>query len=210
MIDTLEVRWFQAGSPPKEATAWMRDLGAEAESTRTDAYLWSDDPGVNVKLREGQIQTKRRVGAPSRIEFGSSVSGMQERWVKWCFPTLEQHQDLLDDEPTGSWVPVHKERVRRTIEPAEQRRRLDQLIETDPAVVKIELTNVRSRSHRAWTVCVEAEGEPEALPGTLEQMGHHLFARRAPLTLSVDHSFGYVHWLQDVLASDPDAGSTRR
>jgi hypothetical protein len=205
MDDTLEVRWFVDGAPPASVENWIDALGADAESTRTDLYLVSDDPGMNVKLREGKVQTKHRLGDRSPITFADGVRGIQERWVKWSFPTVEQHHDLFEDDPTGLWVPVHKERVRLEIEPDEQAERLDHMIEPDPAEAKIELTEVRAEGQQAWTICVEAEGRPEALPGTLQQMGNHLLAQGSPPALSEAPSFGYARWIQTLGVSATDA-----
>jgi len=202
MDDTLEARWFVDGSPPRNVVDWIQSLGAEAESARTDLYLVSDDPAMNVKLREGKVQTKHRIGDRMPISFTDEVDGIQERWVKWSFPTVEQHHDLFEDDPTGLWVPVHKERLRLELSPEEQSTRLPRLIEPDPADAKIELTEVRSQDQRAWTICVEAEGRPDALPGTLQQAGNHLFGQGHPPSLSAARSFGYAHWLQTLAASE--------
>jgi hypothetical protein len=196
MDDTLEVRWFVDGAPPTEVADWMQSIGAEAESARTDLYLVSDDPAMNVKLREGKVQTKHRIGDRTPITFANGVEGVQERWVKWSFPTAEQHHDLFDDDPTGLWVPVHKERIRLELSPDEQAELLPRLIESDPAEAKIEFTEVRSQGQEAWTICMEAEGRPDALPGTLQQTGNHLFSQGKPPSLSTDHSFGYARWIQ--------------
>jgi hypothetical protein len=198
MDDTLEVRWFENGPPPDDVVDWIRSLGAEIESARTDLYLVSDDPAMNVKLREGRVQTKHRIGDRTPIRFADRVGGVQERWVKWSFPTAEQHHDLFDQDPTGLWVPVHKERLRLELSPARQTDLLSHLIEPDPAEAKIELTEVRSRQQEAWTICMEAEGRPEALPGTLQQAGRYLFAKGSPPSLSEDQSFGYARWIQNL------------
>jgi len=198
MDDTLEVRWFVNGSPSDDVVDWIQSLGAEAESARTDLYLVSDDPAMNVKLREGKVQTKHRIGDRTPVHFGDTVRGIQERWVKWSFPTAEQHHDLFDEDPTGLWVPVHKQRLRLELSPTEQSKMLSRLIEPDPAEAKIELTEVRSRGHRTWTICMEAEGQPDALPGTLQQMGNYLFSQNSPPSLSRDHSFGYARWIQEL------------
>lgn len=198
MDDTLEVRWFVDGHPPDAVTDWIKSLGAEAESVRTDLYLVSDDPAMNVKLREGKVQTKHRIGDRTPIQFADNVEGIQERWVKWSFPTVEQHHDLFDEDPTGLWVPVHKERLRLVLSPDDQTNRFSRLIEPDPAEAKIELTEVRSRGQRAWTICMESEGRPEALPATLQQAGNHIFSTGSPPALAPDHSFGYARWLQAV------------
>ncbi|MFB6248912.1 MAG: hypothetical protein ABEL97_10120 [Salinibacter sp.] len=205
MDDTLEVRWFVDGAPPAPVVDWVEALGAEAETTRTDLYLVSDSPAMNVKLREGKVQTKHRIGDRTPITFGDAVHGVQERWVKWSFPTREQHHDLFDDDPTGLWVPVHKERLRREIDAEEQKDLLDHMIEPDPAEAKIELTEVRAEGQRAWTICMEAEGRPEALPGTLQQMGTHLFGQGDPPSLPTKRSCGYARWIQTLTSSLSDA-----
>jgi len=201
MDDTLEVRWFVHGTPPAAVVDWIQSLGAEAETTRTDLYLVSEDPGMNVKLREGKVQTKHRMGDRTPISFGDTVKGIQERWVKWSFPTVEQHHDLFEDDPTGLWVPVHKERLRLEIEPDDQEDLLNHMIEPDPAEAKIELTEVRAEDHQSWTICMEAEGRPEALPGTLQQMGNHLFSQGTPPELTREASFGYSRWIQTLQSS---------
>lgn len=196
MDDTLEVRWFEKGSPPPKVLSWIRSLGAEAESARTDLYLVSDDPAMNVKLREGTVQTKHRIGDRTSISFSENVEGVQERWVKWSFPTVEQHHDLFEEDPTGLWVPVHKERLRLEISPEEQSSLLSRMIEPNPAQAKIELTKVRSEGQRGWTICMEAEGQSKALPGTVQQTGNYLFQKGSPPILSTDHSFGYAQWIR--------------
>jgi hypothetical protein len=195
MDDTLEVRWFLDGPVPDPVVDWIRSLGAEAESARTDLYLVSDDPAMNVKLREGKVQTKHRIGDRTPIQFADEVEGIQERWVKWSFPTAEQHHDLFEDDPTGLWVPVHKERLRLEISPEEQSDLLSRLIEPDPAEAKIELTEVRSQGVETWTICMEAEGSPDALPGTLQQMGNYLFSQGTPPALTAEDSYGYAQWI---------------
>jgi hypothetical protein len=163
---------------------------------------------MNVKLREGKVQTKHRMGDRTPISFGDTVNGIQERWVKWSFPTVEQHHDLFEDDPTGLWVPVHKERLRLEIEPDEQEDLLDHMIEPDPAEAKIELTEVRADDQQSWTICMEAEGRPEALPGTLQQMGNCLFGQGNPPELTREASFGYSRWIQTLRSSLEDSAPT--
>lgn len=207
MDDTLEVRWFVDGRPPSDVLDWIQSLGAEAESARTDLYLVSDDPAMNVKLREGSVQTKHRIGDRTPISFSEDVEGIQERWVKWSFPTVEQHHDLFDKDPTGLWVPVHKERLRLKVPPEEQSSHLSRMIEPDPAEAKIELTEVRSQEQNGWTICMEAEGPPDALPGTLQQAGNYLFQKSTPPDLSPAHSFGYARWIQTLPSNSESTSS---
>lgn len=194
MDHTLEVRWFVPGAPPASVVDWITALGAEANATRTDLYLVSSDPAMNVKLREEKIQTKHRLAEPVPITFAEGVKGVKERWVKWSFPTKETH-GLFNEDPTGLWHPVHKERIQLEIDPDEQVALLDGAHEPTPADAAIELTVVQSRAHEAWTICMEAEGEPDALSDTLNEMGQYLFAQGNPPDLARDQSFGYARWL---------------
>ncbi len=194
MEHTLEIRWFMPGAPPASVVDWITALGAGEESTRTDLYLVSNDPAMNVKLREGQIQTKHRLAEPALMDLGDRVQGIRERWVKWNFPT-KTPTDALDNDPTDLWHPVHKERFKLTMNPDEQATLLEDEEAASPADAAIELTVVQLRGRKAWTICVEAEGEPHALSGTLTTMGRYFFAQGQPPALDADRSYGYAQWL---------------
>ena len=99
-------------------------------------------------------------------------------------------------------MPVNKKRRRRSLDPDAQADLLDHLIEPDPGRAKIELTEVTSGDHQAWTICVEAEGRPDALPGTLQQMGRYFFQQGTPPALSPDQSFGYARWIHTLTTED--------
>jgi len=194
MDHTLEARWFYPGSPPDILVDWIRDLGAEVDSVRTDLYLVSTDPAMNVKLREGKVQTKHRLGPSTPISFGDRAQGYQERWVKWSFD-LDDDPDLLDDDPTDLWVPVHKKRLQLEMDEDDQADRLDVLVEEEPTEAALELTTVSARGEEAWSVCIESEGRPEGLPGTLRQVGDFLLDDTLPHTFTSDRSFGYAAWI---------------
>jgi hypothetical protein len=116
--------------------------------------------------------------------------------VKWSFPLNGSHE-LHDADPTGLWVPVHKRRLQLEIDADEQPALLDTLVEDTPTDAAIELTHVEARGEAAWTVCVESEGRPDALPGTLRQMGDYLLAN-APRAFQPRDSFGYARWIREV------------
>lgn len=193
---TLEVRWFVPGAVPDAVADWFDDVGAERESERTDLYLVSSDPTLNVKLREGKLQTKHRIGGPSPTRWGESLAGERERWVKWSFELDDDAPDLFDDDPTGLWVPVHKRRDQLELDDDDQHARLNgTMTTTNPADAALELTRVEAAGHEAWTVCVETEGPPQALEATLQQVSRHLFAGGFPHPLPTEQSMGYVGWL---------------
>lgn len=202
MDDTLEIRWFAPGTPPSHVTDWITNLGAKSESNRTDLYLLSEDPAMNVKFREGQLQTKHRIGDGETIRVNERVSGVRERWIKWSFPLDDDAPDLIESDPTGLWVPVHKQRLQVELDADEQIERLQgaglEVTEPDPVDALAELTVVRSGDTVSWTVNVEAEGAPDRLTTTLEQIVPLFFADPA-ISFEEDGSFGYAEWLRSVV-----------
>jgi len=205
MDQTLEVRWFYDGTPPSTVVDWFMDLDPEQESEREDLYLISNDPSLNVKLREEKIQLKRQSGERTGAQFHDRVRGHREFWQKWSFPLTDDAPDLFTEDPSGLWLPVTKSRYQRKYKPAEQRSLLAPLVEPDPADALVELTQVTSGPHRAWTICMEAEGRAEVLPGTLRQMGLYVFNQGTPPALEPARSYGYVHWLEQAYVDGASA-----
>jgi hypothetical protein len=205
MDHTLEIRWFALGTPPSHVTDWITDLGAESESSRTDLYLLSEDPAMNVKFREGQLQTKHRVGDGKGVRVHRRVSGVRERWIKWSFPLDDDAPDLIESDPTGLWVPVHKQRLQVQLDADEQIERLQgaglEVTEPKPVEALAELTVVRSGDTVSWTVNVESEGKPERLASTLNQI-LPLFFADSRISFEQDDSFGYAEWLRSVVQPD--------
>lgn len=199
MERTLEVRWFVDGPVPFSVNDWADALGLTPESARTDLYLVSKDGGMNVKLRDEKVQTKRRLEGPSPISLTEDVRGYQEHWVKWSFPMLDDAPDLFRDDPTGLWVPVHKERRQRLLDPSDYGELLGTSLDT-PARSKIELTEVNASGHEAHTICVEAEGREEALQETLEAVGAALFGHDDAPSLQPNASLGYAKWLSTLVS----------
>ncbi len=202
MDQTLEVRWFYDGLPPDDVVKWFTSLNPGQQPEREDLYLISGDPSLNVKLRKGRIQLKRRSGNRTETAFSKDVQGIREYWQKWSFPLTNNAPDVFHDDPSDLWLSVVKSRLQRTYKPDAQRSLLDALDEPDPAHALVELTRVTHGEHTAWTVCMEAEGPMHALPGTLRQMGRYLFCQGFPFPLAPSHSFGYVRWLERIAAPD--------
>lgn len=202
MDDTLEIRWFAPGTPPSHVIDWITGLGAESESNRTDLYLLSKDPAMNVKFREGRLQTKHRIGEGETVRLNERVSGMRERWIKWSFPLDDDAPDLIKSDPTGLWVPVHKQRLQVELHPDEQIERLRDanlaVSEPNPVDALAELTVVRSSDTVSWTINVESDGTPKRLTSTLEQIVPLFFADPA-VSLDASDSFGYAEWLRSVV-----------
>lgn len=130
-LRTVEVRWFGRGTVPPAVDAWFGALGPAVEpEVRTDRYLRPASDALGLKLREGQIEAKRREAV-----LGQRVAGAEmEAWTKWSFP-LAAHPDV----PAEEWLAVVKARRQRRA----------------PGCT-LELSRLSVGGQDGWSVCLEA------------------------------------------------------
>ena len=200
MNATAEVRWFYAGDVPEAADVWLEALpGQPSEAARTDRYLRPTDAALGVKLREGQLEIKRRDAPGDPCQFHPRVTGRVERWRKWSFDAGERTSDVppwTSVAGAALWVDV-----------AKTRRKIRYRVEPDGQVVAyageaapengcdLELTRVAVADVRWWSVCLEAFGDERALRDTLLQTARYVFETSVPPSLDEAHSKGYAAWL---------------
>lgn len=196
MPTTLEVRWFRHGTPPSSLRDWLQALEPEPPDTWTDTYLLTEDPGVNLKIREDQLQIKRRTAGPANRSFTTSVAGRVERWTKWSFDLATARLDPLEQERGDLWIQVQKTRQQREFDAADlQAMGINVGTDLDAAVF-VELTTVAALERPAWTLCLEVEGPNEHLEDTFAASSRSLLQSEFPISLSMQESFGYVRWLK--------------
>lgn len=225
---TLEVRWFYEGDIPDAVADWFQLLEPTLETTREDVYMTPANPVLNVKLREGKVQVKRRELRGDVMRFGPDVAGHPERWYRWSFPVAGDGLDLEEHRaPKNTWQYVTKERYRRVFDASEQMEVLNgraaedghleaadmetataeasvaEATATEVALVEaahteIELTRVAVGRRRGWTLCVETQGEREALMPLLRPMGRHVFRSDGAPVLEASRSYGYNQWLKNL------------
>lgn len=195
---TLEARWFSPPPLPDALQAWFETLGPIETSTQTDLYLPSEDPALNLKLRNQKLQIKRRLAGPLRTNFGPQAAGRCEQWGKWSFDLKDEQSALWDRDPTDLWVPVQKTRHQLSIPPENQSSLSPDLPTVPSATIQAELTQVEAHGDLQWTFCLEAEGPVPGLVDTLMAAGPQLLDDRLPVTLPDDQSYGYVRWLQQL------------
>jgi len=198
MTFTLEARWFGSPPLPNALQEWFNTLGAVETSTQNDLYLPAENPFLNVKLRNDQLQVKRRLAGPFRYSLGPSATARCEQWVKWRFGPEVEPPLLRNDDATDLWVLVKKTRQQCTIGPEAQSSLTVSLPTSPSASIEVELTTLEVNSKSAWTFCVEAEGPVSSLGETLTTAAPLLLDNRLPVGLSDDRSFGYVRWLQQL------------
>ena len=180
---SAEVRWFGRGEIPDAIESWFAGLtsaspdGPDPETeTRTDRYLAPTSDALGVKLREGQVEAKRRdaVLAP----LAAVVDGLAESvgeaevelWTKWSFPLAEAVDEIGD-----AWVAVAK---------ARRQRHADECA--------LELSRLEVEGEAWWSVCLEASGpDPNA---ALAGAARRWLATAPPLPES--QALGYPAWLR--------------
>lgn len=197
MIFTLEARWFGTPPLPDALREWFQTLGAVETYTQTDWYLPAEDPALNLKVRDDQVQIKRRLAGPFRTSFSPHAAGRCEQWGKWSFG-LQDEAEVGTQDPTGLWARVEKTRHQISI-PADRQSSLTNDLPTSPPVsIELELTALEAGNDSAWTFCLETEGPIDSLRDTLMTAGPLLLNDRLPVALPDDQSFGYVRWLQQL------------
>lgn len=198
MTLTLEARWFSPLPLPDAFQAWFENLGSIETSSQTDLYLPAEDPTLNLKLRDRQLQIKRRLAGPLRTSFSPQAAGRCEQWGKWSFDLRDRQSSPWDRDPTDMWIPVEKTRHQLSIPPESQSSLSTELPTAPSATIEAELTQVEANGDHQWTFCLEVEGPVPSLVDTLMAAGPQLLDDRLPVTLSDDQSYGYIRWLQQL------------
>jgi len=200
---TAEVRWFRTGSITLSVADWFgrRAPPPQPESARVDRYLQpSGGDGLNVKLRAGRMEIKRRVSTAGQIRFTQQAAGLVERWRKWSFdigdtPGLARYAART----TPDWVAVRKARLLKTYS-----FRAGELIFGGAAAdgCEMELTHVEARGRTWWTLALEAFGEEATLVDNLVTVAKHVFEAPCPIRLRERDSRGYAGWLTETLRKE--------
>ena len=174
---TAEVRWFRPGEVPADVRAWFDGLGPETEpQSRTDCYLAPASAALGVKLREGQVEVKRRGGVWAPLTTGRSEAPV-ESWTKWSFALAEAVGGAPETE--DDWVAVQKTRWQR-----------------HAGECALELSRVEVAGVPWWSVCLEATGpDADARRAALAEAARQwLGADDAPALTAADAQ-GYPAWL---------------
>ncbi len=214
MYPTAEVRWFFQGSVPPDVEAWFeRSAGSVVqEQARTDRYLrLPDSEGLNVKLREGRIEIKQRVGEVRAVRFHERVMGVVEGWRKWRFELAKPGSSRVQAaSPASSWLSIRKERRIRTYH-VEKGEDVVARSGPEPAATscELELGQVRATGQIWWTLAFEAFGDESTLRENLLLVARHVVSMDEPPSLPVSNSRGYAAWLISLAQSEASGREQR-
>ena len=200
MYATVEVRWFYRGPIPPPVKAWFErgGPGVERQPVRVDHYLQlPSGDNLNIKLRQGRIEIKRRTAPARMTQFHERAAGAVEAWQKWSFElAAPDSAGTRCLSPPSAWIPVRKARRLRTYqvtgglagaaEPAS---------ETPDRGCEVELTHVDVLGETWWTLAFEAFGPEAGLQETLLLVAERVFGDDEPPQLRANASYGYAAWL---------------
>jgi hypothetical protein len=123
MFSSCELRWFFAEQPPV-LPDWYGRRGLhfapeESPMRRCDHYLHQKGRhDLGIKLREGHVEIKQRIGRIASSRFQDKVAGKITKWQKWSFRLAATREGGTDevlaitrDAHSRDWIPVYKERL---------------------------------------------------------------------------------------------------
>ena len=201
-MPTAEVRWFFGGSIPAAIARWFcRGSLLDKAAPREDHYLLFPAPlGLNVKLREGRLEVKSRVGEPGLCTFATDITGNVELWEKRIGgdAAVAEFEKLRSNAP-HLWIAVGKERTLRTFS-------LEGASIQEAAAGKVflangcnvELTTITVEGAAYWSFGFEAYGEPARVEAHMQKIAGHVFAdnHRPPHPFPAANSRSYPEWLE--------------
>ncbi len=172
---TAEVRWFAPGAIPQTVRAWFGSLGPDLEAERrTDLYLEPTSNALGVKVREGRVEAKRRMGTLGHLAL-EGLDAEIETWAKWSFET----PTVLEGD---GWIEVAKTRWQRHAEGC-----------------ALELSEIVLEDATWWSVCLEATGPHDgARRSALEDGARRWLSLEVAAVLRGSSALGYPAWLGTV------------
>ena len=204
MYLTLEVRWFYPGPLPAQLVTWLERRGClpPLQPPRQDHYLRLEgSPALGIKLREGNVEIKKRLDDPGEAEVGPGAVGRMARWRKWSFPLAPgtapgagSPEDLL--VPGSAWLAVEKERRLQRYRLAGGLQAAAVPLEAPIEVgCEFELADLRAGGREWWTACFEAFGPESELERALLAVAAKVLGPGWPVRLEWERSSGYPAWL---------------
>lgn len=164
MYKSKEIRWFTRENN-HAIIEWFSIHGITSSNIlpRTDFYLpFPGKEDISIKLREGNIEIKRRQGPAELFQLSENAAGYLENWVKWSFnidkSDLSEHEII--EGKRQDWLPIYKERLGMKIELKDDGEWLIHGLEKKLASgCQLEYTSLTIGSMRWYTFAVEWFGE---------------------------------------------------
>jgi hypothetical protein len=197
MLITDEIRWFFSGLIPESVIDWFRAGAPIAPAPkRTDIYLpLPASLALGIKLRQGRLEIKTRVGEPRPVSYSHGVHGMAALWKKESYrtPLVAALEARLDDPAA---LHVVKERHLRKFSLGQVSVAEIGVGEAPMLGCLFEITQLWCEGNASWTVALEAFGAMEGLDGVLDRVAQTVFkAAPCPVQLDAESCADYPDWL---------------
>ena len=199
LIETTELRWFEAGALPPAVSTWFTSGGGRGTlEERTDLYRIDGRVDVGVKLRARSILEVKTRQSSTALELpaaGVAVGpqGVLEVWRK------RRPDDAGFGDGSEAWVEVTKTILKRRFSMSGDE--LTVSVSADPPdhpFCDVEIVDIDAGAGRSWSFAFAAQGPPPDRRTSLTAAWRSLASVPPPrewLSGSA-MSFGYPEWLE--------------
>ena len=197
MYKSKEIRWFK-DHPDKDIIEWFAQKGQTFENTksRTDYYMPLDKNDIAIKLREGKIEIKQRMGEPREGNLSPDAVGIFENYIKWSFVACqldELSQQIMTKNPYN-WIEAVKIRIGvKVTEDTSGKRQIVSIKDYVDFGCQIEYTSLELKAKTIYTFSLEWFGdkEPELPPSLIQEI-------IGSATMKIQDSMGYAENLRRI------------
>ncbi len=198
-VTTAEIRWFLRGYPESGLSEWLQGLNGifEEQEPRDDLYLlFPGQEGLGIKLREGRLEFKKRLGV-SRDHLLGPATGQVETWIKWSFQAATGiHSEGAQLEGSGHWITVSKKRYLQKygIDP-EGSLVLPPSGGYPEMGIVAELSGLQINGADWWTIGLECFGRAGEVQALLLANGDRILKDIPVTALHPANCMGYPEWI---------------
>jgi hypothetical protein len=157
-VRTLEIRWFFAEDQPGLKSPFDGFTPEQfALESRTDRYLLV--PGredLGIKVRQGRLEVKYRIGRPEGFKAAPGIRGRVECWEKLGFELAPGGvPGALPENFGASWVELHKQRWAASVRLEDGRLNYTPPWKRSPDSVLVEYTKISLEGGARYTFGLE-------------------------------------------------------
>lgn len=204
MFSSAELRWFIKGDIPTSVEDWFNnfDVPPITQMPRTDYYLrLPDSKFIGIKMREGRLEFKQRLGTTGQIHTGNGLNGIIEYYQKWSFSAhninaITETIDTYSDD----WLGVKKFRRLHAykIDGSNIPRQAADLEYSGNGCI-LEITNIilEGQQENWWTLGFESYGDVDLLESSLLSTVGLIADNNEIPGLGDAASYGYAEWIQN-------------
>lgn len=160
MYKTKEIRWFFKNDR-KPVRNWFEDLKFDVLEKRNDFYLNLKKDDVGVKIREGKVEVKHRIGSRARGCLNPKAWGNFEEYIKWSFPVNDDDALYCETLSDGleNWTLIEKHRMAAQLSTTNNGLMLYPSSQKLKSGCQVEYSEIRLKGERWYTFGMEWFGE---------------------------------------------------